>query len=179
VRRPVGLLVLGLAALLVQGTLATFAPVFALPDLVFLTVVGVAIAAGGAEGLLVSAALGYAMDLLTGALLGQHALLLVTAYAVTRVANLRLNLMRPVPRVAFIAALTLAYDLGHAGLARLMSGAADIDWNFARNLLVHAAVNAACAPMGVALVQRAAALLAGEEEGARMRLHVEPRRREV
>ena len=178
-RRPLGLLVLGLAVLLLQGTLATFAPPFAVPDLLFLVVVGTAVAVGGAEGFLVSALLGYAMDLLTGALLGQHALLLVTAYAATRVANLQLNLMRAAPQVVFVAGLTLGYDLAHAGVTRLMSGAVGLEWADLRNVAVHAAVNALFARAAVAGVQRCAALLAGDEEAARRSLRVAARARRI
>jgi rod shape-determining protein MreD len=178
VRRAPGLALLGLAALWIQGALATLAPGFVFPDLVFLGVVGVAIAVGGAEGLLVAAVVGYAMDFLTSALLGQHALLLVGAYAATRIASLRLNLLRPIPRAVFVAVLSLAYDVGFAGLGRLFTGVPlDMEWLFVRSLLVHAVLNVLFAPAVIAIVQRASALLAGEDERGRRALRVEPRER--
>ena len=177
-RRAPGLAALGLAALWIQGALATLVPGFVFPDLVFLGVVGVAIAVGGAEGLLVAAAVGYAMDFLTSALLGQHALLLVGAYAATRIASLRLNLLRPVPRVVFVAVLSLLYDLGFVGVGRLFTGVPlDVEWIFVRRLLVHALLNVLFAPVVVAIVQRASAVLAGEDEPGRRSLRVEPRER--
>jgi rod shape-determining protein MreD len=177
VRRLLGLLALGMAVLMLQGTLATFLPVRLLPDLVFLVVVGAAIAVGGLEGLAAAALLGWAMDLLSGALLGQHALLLALAYAATRVANLQLNLLRALPRVAFVAGLSLAYDGGHAALASLFAGAPAPGWAFVGDALIHALANALCAPAGLLAVQQMAALLSGDEEGGRRSLRVEPRGR--
>lgn len=176
-RRLLGLLALGMAVLVVQGTVATFLPVHVLPDLVFLLVVGAAIAVGGVEGLAAAALLGWAMDLLSGALLGQHALLLVLAYAATRIANLQLNLLRALPRVAFVAGLSLAYDLSHAGLAHLFAGAPVPGATFLGHALIHAVANALCAPAGLLAVQQVAALLSSDEEGGRRTLRVEPRGR--
>ena len=101
-RRPAALLGLGLLALLVQCTLATFAQGFWLPDLVFLDAGGLAVVVGGVEALVVAATLGYAADLFSGSLLGEHALLLVLVCGATRVASLQLHLARSVPRVAFV-----------------------------------------------------------------------------
>lgn len=172
------LVLLGLFALQVQGTLATFLPSVFIPDFVFLTVVGTAIAVGGASGLLVAALLGYAMDVLGGALLGQNALLLAFAYAATRIANLRLNLLRSVPRAVLVALLTLAYGLGHAGISRLFGGApVDFGWTRLGELLLQAALNALCAPLAVAGVQRVSEFLASDDEPARRSLRVEPRGR--
>ncbi len=176
-RGLLSLLLLGMAVLVVQGTLATFLPVYLLPDLVFLVVVGAAIAMGGVEGLAAAALLGWAMDLVSGALLGQHALLLALAYTTTRIANLQLNLLRALPRVAFVAGLSLAYDLGHAGLGHLFAGATAPGWTFAGHALTHAAANALCAPAGLLAVQQTAALLSRDEEGGRRTLRVEPRGR--
>lgn len=176
-RKLLGLLALGVAALLVQGTLATFLPVYLLPDLVFLVVVGAAVAVGGVEGLAAAALLGWTADLLSGALLGQHALLLSLAYAATRIANLKLNLLRALPRVAFVAGLSLAYDLGHVGLGHLFAGVPGPGLAFAGQALMHAVANALCAPAGLLGVQQISALLSGDEEGGRRSLRVEPRGR--
>lgn len=176
-RRLVGLLALGFAVLVVQGTLATFLPVHLLPDLVFLVVVGAAVVVGGVEGLAAAAVLGWAMDVVSGSLLGQHALLLALAYAATRIANLQLNLLRALPRVAFVAALSIAYDLAHAGLAHWIAGAPAPGWTFAGHALIHAAANALCAPAGLLAVQQVVGLLSGEEERGRRTLRVEPRGR--
>ncbi len=178
-RQVPGLVALGCIALLVQGTLGTFAAAWLFPDLAFLVAVGagVSIAPGGA--LLVAAFLGYATDLLTGALLGQHALLLALAVAATRIANRALNLQRPLPRAALVAGLVLAYGLGTAGLTRLFAGAADLGPAFFRQLAFHACVSALCAPAAIAAVGRFAALLAGTDEVPRAALQVGSRARSV
>lgn len=176
-RRLLGLLALGLAVLVVQGTLATFMPIHLLPDMVFLVVVGAAIAVGGMEGLAAAALLGWSMDLVSGALTGQHALLLSLAYTATRVANLQLNLLRALPRLSFVAGLSLAYDLGHALLAQGFAGAPAPGWTFLGHALFHAVANALCAPLGLLAVQQVAVLLSGDEEGGRRTLRVETRGR--
>ena len=86
--------------------------------------------------------------------------------------------MRPVRRLVFVAVLSLAYDLGFSGLGRLFTAVPlDVEWLFVRRLLVHALLNVLLAPAVVAIVQRASALLAGEEEPGRRALRVEPRGR--
>ena len=174
-RQLVGVVAVGAAALLLQGTLATFVPVHLLPDGVFLVVVAAAVVLGGARGLAAAALLGWAMDLLSGALLGQHVLILVLAYGATRVANLQLNLLRALPRATLVAGLSLACDLGHAGLGRWLGGAPAPGLGFLGDALVHAAVNALVAPLALLAVQQVAKLLAREEEGGRRTLRVEPR----
>lgn len=176
-KRMMGLLALGMAVLVLQGTLATFLPVHLLPDMVFLVVVGAAVVVGGVEGLAAAALLGWMMDVVSGALLGQHALLLALAYAGTRFANLQLNLLRALPRVAFVAGLSLAYDLSHAGLAHWFAGVPAPGWTFVGRALVHAAANALCAPAGLLAVQQVVGMLSRDEEGGRRTLRVEPRGR--
>lgn len=171
-RRPLGLLGAGLACAWLQGTLATFAPPHFFPDLVLLWAVGVAVAAPAGEALLVAAALGYAADLLSGALLGQHALLLVLACSATRVANVQLNLMRTAPRVALVAALSVGVHAGHAGLARLFTGTAGLDAPALRHVALQTALNAALGPAALALAGRLTALLGREEESLRRTLRL-------
>ncbi len=175
-----GLVVLGVFALQIQGTVATFAPSVFIPDLVFLVVVGTAIAVGGAAGLLVAALLGYSMDVLTGALLGQHALLLTLAYAATRIANLRLNLLRPAPRAVLVAVLSMVYGLAHVGVGGLF-GLAPLHagLHLLGDLLIQAVLNAICAPAAVVVVQKLADLLLGDDEPTRRSLRVEPRGRVI
>ena len=176
-RRVAGLLAFGLLALWVQGTLATLAPGFWLPDLVFLYAVGLAIVVGGSEALLLVAVLGYTADLFSGALLGQHALLLILVFAATRVASLQLHLARSVPRVAFVAGLTVFYVLGHAAVARLFVATSGIDWVFARQLAIQTGLNALLAPLVIAWVARVSGWLAPDDEGYRRGLAVELRSR--
>lgn len=176
-KRPGGLFALGFAALTIQGTLGTFAPAYALPDLLLLFVVGMGVCVGGVEGLLVTAALGYTEDLLSGALLGQHALLLALAFAATRIATRTLSLQRPFARLTLVAGLSLLHGLGVLGLTALFADAGPGDFGVADRLLLHAGVNAALAPFLIDWVERAAAQLGGEEEAARPSLRVETRGR--
>ena len=79
---------LGALAIVVQGALVGVFPARWCPDLGFLMVIGLGTrwrSSGG--GLVISAALGYLADLLSGSLLGQHLLLRMFAYAAARRAN--------------------------------------------------------------------------------------------
>jgi rod shape-determining protein MreD len=170
-----GLFALGLAGLLAQGAGATLAPAYALPDFALLMAIAVAVVAGGPQGLLVAALVGYAADLLSRSLLGQHAALAAMAYAVTLVVTLQLDLLRPTARLAFVALLSLAWDLGHVGISRLFSGSAGLDAEFARAAAIHAAVNALASLVVLGLVRSVAARLAGDDEAPRRALRVAAR----
>jgi len=91
--------------------------------------------------------------------------------------NLQLNLLRALPRIAFVAGLSLAYDVSHAALAHWFAGVAAPGWTFASHALLHATANALCAPAGLLAVQQLVGLLSGDEEGGRRSLRVEPRGR--
>jgi hypothetical protein len=72
----------------------------------------------------------------------------------------------------------LIYDLGFVGVGRLFTEVPlDVEWIFVRRLAIHALLNVLFAPVVVAIVQRASAVLAGEDEPGRRSLRVEPRER--
>jgi rod shape-determining protein MreD len=171
-KRTLGLVALGLGGLLVQGAGAALVPAWALPDFALLVAVSVAVVAGGPQGLVVATLVGYAADLLSRSLLGQHAALAAMAYVITRVVALQLDLLRPGARLAFVALLSFAWDLGHAGVGSLFSGDAGLDAEFARAAGIHAAVNALASLVVLGIVGRAAARLAGDDEAPRRALRV-------
>lgn len=164
---------LGLVALIAQGALARALPPPFCPDLGFLVVVGIGSCwRGRTSGLALSAALGYAADLYSGALFGQTALLRMVAFSSALLASRQLNLRGGLPLMLFTAALTLVCGLLSQGLSATFVGAAPLGLTGLGALLVHATANAIVAPAVLGLVRRVA-LWAGDEAGART-LHVDP-----
>jgi rod shape-determining protein MreD len=126
-RRPLTLVALGLVALLLQGGIATHVPRAYVPDLAFLIVVTCGLHLPGARGLLVVAWLGYTADLLSGAPLGEHALLWVGLWGLTGVVNRRLDLRRVPPLMVAAAAFTLAETAAFVLLHGAVVGRSTID----------------------------------------------------
>lgn len=141
------LLAMGIAALLLQGALLRFVPPALCPDLGLLLVIALALSVGGASGLLAAALLGFAGDLLSGSLLGQHVLLRVVAFGAVRTANGSLELRRPIP----LAILALVATLGHALLLAVtsawMGARVELSIDVGLELALQAGVNALFAPL--------------------------------
>ena len=111
-KRASTLLGLGLAALVLQGALATLLPPPWCPDLALLVLIGIGLRwQGFAGGLLLAALLGFATDLLSGSLLGQHALLDLFAFSGTVIAARQLNLRGTWPLAFFALVVTFLYGL--------------------------------------------------------------------
>jgi rod shape-determining protein MreD len=175
VKQGLLLLALGVVALMVQGVVTQVLPAHLVPDLGLLVVVAIALCLrGAAGGVVLAALLGYATDLLSGSLLGQHALLRMAAYGVARFGSARLNLRGPLPQALFVALLSIAHAVGLWGLVAFF--AADIGSSLVtlRELLPHALVNGIAAPF---VTQGIGALLnrLGDDEGAQRPIRLEPR----
>lgn len=146
------LLFLGALALMLQGALATFLPPALCPDLRLLLVIGAALHLGAASGLLVTAALGYGTDLLSGALLGQNALLGLLVFAAARAVDGTLELRRPIPTAIFAAVVSPLCGLGLTGLSWLFGAGPPLDLHAVLVLGLQALVNAVCAPFVISAV---------------------------
>jgi rod shape-determining protein MreD len=173
VKRVAALLLVGLLIPVAQGAVAPFLPSGACPDLGLLLVIGFGVSLRStAAGVGVAAWIGFVSDLLSGSLLGQHAVLRVLAFGAARLTSLHMNLQGPFTQMALGGALTLASAFGTVALtaffaagATTLAPALEIVW--------HTAVNAVAAPFAVAAVARLLALL-GEDDGRRV-LRLEPR----
>ena len=86
------------------------------PDLGLVVVVGLGLWLQGASGLGAAAVLGYVADLLSGSLLGQHALLRTLAYGMTRIAHAKLNLSGWLSLALLVGLLSLGNGIVLAGL---------------------------------------------------------------
>ena len=174
--RPVlGLVAFGITALLVQSVAAVHLPAAWVPNLSLLVAVALGLHLEAAGGLVVAGSLGYASDLFSGSLLGQHALLRALACAGTRLANRGLDLRRFLPLAVYAALLTLAEAAAVGGLTTLFAGRAALDRALVAVLGQQMLVNALAAP----LVSGAAGWVVRwtlPEESVRRSVRLEPRR---
>jgi rod shape-determining protein MreD len=165
---------LGIAAPMIQGGAGKLLPASLCPDLGLLLVVAIGLSwRSTAGGLLLASGLGFVTDLLSGSLLGQHALLRVFAYGAARIGARQLNLRGALPQAMFVACLTVANALVLLALTAFFAPGSAV-WVPPSELLTQAAVNALLAPPVAAGV---AALIGrlGDEEGGRRLLRLEPR----
>jgi rod shape-determining protein MreD len=103
---------LALVGLWIVGSVAEWVPRGWLPDPSLLVAVALGLRVPGAPGLLTAWAVGWTADLLSAGPLGQHALLDVGAWLLTRAAARRVDLARSVVLVPFVVGLTAAHVVG-------------------------------------------------------------------
>ncbi len=159
---------LGLAALIVQGAFARVLSPPWCPDLAWLVVVGIGLRwPSFVSGVVLAVVLGYAMDLLSGSLMGQHALLRLVSYLAAALAARQLDLSGGVPVGIFVLVMTVVY-----GFATVMSLSffVDASWpgiDVIGAALAHAFVNVLAAGPVLSLVERVLARFTDEEVGRR------------
>jgi rod shape-determining protein MreD len=174
-KRGALLLVVGVLALLFQGAVAAEIPARFVPDLGLLMVVAFGVSLrSGVGGVTLAALLGFVTDLLSGSLLGQHALLRMAALAATRLFSGRLNLRGPLPQLIFVTALSVGDAFALWALAAFFSPEALPGPGIRNGLLAHALINGLCAPFVIAATGRLLNLAGREEAGQRL-MRLEPR----
>jgi rod shape-determining protein MreD len=154
---------LGIAGLVVQGGLSSLLPAGLAPDLGLLVVVGAGLCLPAASGFCVSAIIGYAADLLSGSLLGAHALVRVLCYGAARLSNRRLHLGRGLPLAVFVLGATLVSGGALLGLGRMFGEPLPFDLASARVLALHACVNALLASPVIGCVEALVRRLHGDD----------------
>jgi rod shape-determining protein MreD len=173
------LLCLGIGAMIAQGAINGFIPTRLTPDLGFLVVIALGLRwRSAAGGLLLAALLGFAADLLSGSLLGEHALMRVFVYGCARAASRQLNLRGLLPQAVFVLALTVVNAFGIGTLDLVFGAAGGVDWLMIRHAVPHAVMNALFAPAVSGIVASMVVAL-GDDETGRLLLRLEPRRRAV
>jgi len=176
-KRAFALLAIGALAPMIQGAIGAFIPLQYCPDLGLLLVVGLGLCwRSTAGGVVLSATLGFVADLLSGSLLGQHMLLRIFAFGAARACSRQLNLRGVIPRATFVAALSAASGLGTGALTAFFGVGPGVDAQLLRELLPHALINGAFAPLGVWLVERISNWLSEAEAGQQL-LQLRPRNR--
>ncbi len=176
-KRVLALLAIGALAPMIQGVVGTFVPLHYCPDLGLLLVVGLGLCwRSTAGGIALSAALGLIADLLSGSLLGQHMLLRIFAFGAARACNRQLNLRGLIPQAIFVVALTVVTTLGTGALTAFFGAGRGVDGEMLRELIPHALINGAFAPLGVWLVERVSNWFSEIDAGYQL-LQLRPRNR--
>lgn len=130
---------LALAGLWIAGSAAAWLPRGWLPDPSLLVAVALGLRVPGAPGLLAAWAVGGTADLLSAGPLGQHALLDMTAWLLTRAAAQRVDLARAVVLVPFVVGLTALHVIGEG----LLGGVPQPGREMLAVAIPHATANAA------------------------------------
>jgi cell shape-determining protein MreD len=166
----------GVMALVLQGALATFVPPPFCPDFGLLVLMAIGIYWRGlALGLVLAAGLGFAADLLSGSLMGQHSLLRLLVFVSSFFAGRQLNLKGALPQVLFAAGVTIFYSMALVSVSAFFMGGSGLGWGGVMTLLQHAAVNGLVAPLIYSIVARTIVWL-GEEDASVRALNIEPHR---
>lgn len=154
-KQVIAVLVLGALAPMIQGVAGSFIAPRYVPDLGMLVVVGLGLhwrSVGG--GLLLATALGFVADMLSGSLLGHHALLRIFAFCAARVGASQLNLRGPLPMMSFAAVFTVVSAAASGLLTAFFVAGAAHDWLRLRELVPQALINGVAAPFVIAVVAR-------------------------
>ena len=163
------LFALGLLALVSQGAFARILPPPWCPDLAWLVVVGAGLRwPSFASGLLLAVSLGYAMDLLSGSLMGQHALLRVVSYLAAALAARQLDLSGSLPVGIFVLVMTVGYGLATVASLSFFAGAPWPGIDVIGTALAHAFVNVLAAGPVLAAVEQVLSRFTDEEVGRRV-----------
>ncbi len=153
---------------MLQGALAPFLPPAFRPDLALLVVLALSLAwRNTATGLVLAAVCGFVVDLFSGALLGQHALLSVLAFVAARALSVHVSLIGALPQMTCAAALTVAHAIGIVGLTAFFTPGADFSPPRFWVVVPRVAVNAVAAPGVSWIVSGLVAWVVGEDVGRR------------
>ncbi len=162
-----GILGLGTLFAILQGMTGTFLAQRFIPDLGFLLVIALGLSwRGFAGGIVLVVLLGYLTDLLSGSLLGQHAILRIFVFVAARLGSRHLSLHGTLPRALFVAALTAVNAVWMELLTTVFTNSSGFAVGSLTGLPAQMALNALCVAPVAALIERAVALL-GDDENAR------------
>ena len=149
---------------MLEGALAPFLPAAFRPDLPLLVVLALAIAwRNTATGLVLVAVCGFVVDLFSGALLGQHALLSVIAFVAARVLSQHVSMIGVLPQIVFAAGFTAVHAIGVVGLTTLFTPGADLALLRPGVVLPRVLVNALVAPAVYWAVSGIVSWVSGED----------------
>lgn len=173
-RQAAVLLAAGVIALIVQSALAVVLPHPFCPDLALLVVIAIGLFWEPLpSGFALAAGIGYATDVLSGSLLGQHALLRLLSFSAARLGGRQLNLRGVLPLMVFTAVVTIVYAALLQGVLAFFTGStSELASNLGRTL-VHALANAFSAPIVAVGIDRLCSW-SGDDEAARRSLRFEP-----
>ena len=159
---------LGIAALVVQGALArAIAPPWC-PDFAWLVVVALGLRwPSWISGALIATLLGYAMDAVSGSLMGQHALLRLVTYFAAALSARQLDLSGGIPVASFVLVMTAAYGFATVSMLSFFLGAPWLSLDVLWGGLAHGVVNVVAAGPILGLVERVLARFSDDEVSRR------------
>jgi rod shape-determining protein MreD len=164
VRRVAAIFALVFGAPMVQGALAPFLPTAFRPDLALLVVFALALSwRNTATGVVLAAICGFVVDLFSGALLGQHALLSVLAFMATRAISVHVSMIGALPQMIGALPLTAVHAVGVVGLTAFFTPGAEFALPRLWVLLPRVAVNSFAAPAVYWVVAGLVSWVAGED----------------
>jgi len=153
---------------IVQGALAPFLPTAFRPDFGLLVVFALALSwRNTATGLVLAAICGFVVDLFSGALLGQHALLSVLAFVATRTVSVHVSMLGALPQMIGAVPLTVAHAIGVVGLTVFFTPGAEFGLPRLWVLLPRVVVNALVAPAVHWAVSGIVSWVSGEDPSRR------------
>jgi len=167
-RLVIAVLVIAFGMPMLEGALAPFLPAAFRPDLPLLVLLALALTwRNTASGLVLAAACGFVVDLFSGALLGQNALLSVLVFAAARMLSVHVSMIGALPQMVFAAALTAVHAIGVVGLTTFFTPGADLSMLRPGVVLPRVVMNALVAPVVASVVTGLVAWVTGEDLGRR------------
>jgi hypothetical protein len=103
-------------------------------------------------------------------------LLRIAAFGAARACSQKLNLRGVIPRAIFVSVLTVATTLGTGVLTSFFAAGPGVDGEMLRELVPHALINGAFAPLGVWFVERISSWFSDVDAGHQL-LQLRPRNR--
>ena len=162
------LLVVGLLALILQGAIARTIPPPWCPDLGWLVVVALGLRwPRFLPGVIAAVILGYSMDLVSGSLMGQHALMRLLTYLAAALAARQLDLSGGLSVSILVFCSTLVYGVVVVGALSFFTGAGGVDVRVLIDAVCHGIANVLAAGPVISLVERILVRLSDEEVGRR------------
>lgn len=174
------LLILGFLALIFQGAIARTLPPPWCPDLGWLVIVALGLRWPRLlPGAFAAVLLGYAMDLVSGSLMGQHAFLRLLTYLAAALCARQLDLSGGIPVSIFVFVGTVIYGVAVVSMLSFFVGASGVDILVIADSLGHGVANVLAAGPVVSLVERILVRLSDEEVTRRAPLSIGFSRRGV
>ena len=163
----------GLLTLLLQGALAMIIPPPWCPDLLLLAVISIGLRWWGlARGLVLAYLLGFAADILSGSLMGSHALLGMLAFMSAVLAGRQLNLKGTLSLAVFGWAVSFFYGLALYAISSVFLGGMELSLRWLVENFVHASVNGLLTPLAFKIFSRLA-VWAGADDSSERALYIE------
>ena len=162
------LLGVGFLALILQGAIARVIPPPWCPDLGWLVVVGLGLRwPRFFPGVIAAVILGYGMDLVSGSLMGQHALMRLLTYLAAALSARQLDLSGGIPVSIFVFSATFVYGVVVVATLSFFVGAGGVDFRVLADALCHGFANVIAAGPVISIVERILFRLSDEEVGRR------------